>query len=369
MTTPDPNAPALEATDPSSRRTLVRRLAGAVLALVVAGAVAQILMSAYYLAVAHSPTPHEVPVGLVAPPATMPEVQARIEEGDHFKVHHFATNSAMLTAIRDKVIYGGADLTSTQAHLYIASAAGTSAANTLRTAFTEVVYQRTEQEVAKLTASGAPVPGAEVRALAAPPAVTDVVPLPKNDSAGASIALLVQAIALGATIASMGLGKIGGKTAPSLLRAGGHLLSLLVYAAVSSGAVLVAAHLFGVVPGGSDWRLLTTFALLSLAITGSVAGLVSLVGARGAFLGSAYFLFGVPIAGGSVLPQFLPDIARVVGQALPTGAGVTLVRESLYFPHAAVGGAIAVLACYAVVGAVLIVVGNRWKKQHVPAEA
>ena len=112
-------------------------------------------------------------------------------------------------------------------------------------------------------------------------------------------------------------------------------------------------------PGGSDGRLYLSFALLSLAITGSVAGLVALIGPRGAFLGSAYFLFGVPIAGGSVLPQFLPAMARVVGQALPTGAGVTLVREGLYFPHAAVGGPIAVLGAYALVGAVLIVIGNR----------
>lgn len=353
-----------DASEPSRPApSLVRRLTRAVLGLVIAGALAQVVMSAFYLAVAHSPTPHEVPVGLVAPSQVFSQVQAQVEAGDHFKVQAFATKASLVTAIRDKKIYGGVDLSGTPAHLYVASAAGTSAATTLRTAFTQVVYERTQQQVAKLTASGAPVPGAEVEALAAPPAITDVVALPKNDSVGASIALLVQSIALGATIASMGLGKIGGKTTPSLRRAAGHLVSLAVYAVVSAGAVLAAAHAFGVVPSGSDARLFFSFALLSLAITGSVAGLVTLIGAQGAFLGSAYFLFGIPIAGGSVLPPFMPTAARIVGQALPTGSGVTLVRESLYFPHASVAGPIWVLAAYALVGAALIVFGNGFARR------
>lgn len=335
-----------------------RWLTRAVLLLLVAGALAQVFMSAYYLAVAHSPTPHAVPVGLVATDETAAATQVQIEQDGKFDVRRFATVEAMTAAIKDKTVYGGVDIARTQPQLYIASAAGTAAANTLRTAFTQVVQDQKQQQVEQLAAAGQVVPIQQVEALAAAPAVIDVVPLPAHDSVGAALGLLVQALALGATVASMGLGRVGPHTAPSLRRAVGHVAALVIYSVVSAGAVLLAAHAFGVIPEGSDSRLFIGFALLSFAITGSVAGLVALIGPAGAALGTAYFLFGVPIAGASVLPEFLPGVARVVGQALPTGAGVTAVRDGLYFPDAPVGGPLLVLSAYATVGAAIVVVSN-----------
>jgi hypothetical protein len=198
--------------------------------------------------------------------------------------------------------------------------------------------------------------------------VTDVVPLPADDRAGASIGLLVQALAIGATVASMGIGRIGLNTRPSTLRGIGHTAVLLIYAAASAGAVLLAAHAFGVNPVGSSVRLFSTFLLVSVAITGSVAGVVALVGRSGSLLGTAFFLFGVPISGATVLPEFMPTAARVFGQALPTGAGATLVRDSLYFPSSSTTTAVITLSLYAGVGLLLVLVtntlANRSQRDH-----
>lgn len=330
----------------------------AVLGLIVAGGLIQIGLSAYYLSVAHAPRPRGLPVGYVAAAANAQQVEATIERGGQFAARSFASADAITAAIRSKDIFGGLDVTADPPHLYVASAAGTSASTTLRTAFTAVVQQQTTDQVQQLVAAGRPVPPAAVQRLTAPPAVTDVVALPPDDRSGASIGLLVQALAIGATVASMGLGRIGARTTPSLLRGVGHTVAMLGYAAASAGAVLVAAHAFGIVPDGADARLFWTFLLVSVAITGSVAGLVGLIGPAGSALGTAYFLFGVPISGATVLPEFMPTVVRTLGQALPTGAGATLVRDSLYFPAAAITQPVVTLILYAGIGILLVLITN-----------
>jgi hypothetical protein len=341
--------------DRPSRPWLLR---WAVLGLIVAGGIIQIVMSGYYLSVAHAPQPHDLPVGFVAAPDEAARIQAGIDQGGQFAARQYPSADEMTAAITTKKIFGGLDASATPAHLYVASAAGTAASNALRAAFTSLVQQQTAQKVQQLTAAGQPVAPATVQQLTTPPAITDVVALPPDDRTGASIGLLVQALAIGATVASIGLGRIGARTTPSLLRGAGHTATLLVYAAASAAAVLGAAHAFGVVPAGTDNHLFGTFLLVSVAITGSVAGVVALIGAAGSFLGTFYFLFGVPISGATVIPEFLPPLARVLGQVLPTGAGATLVRDSLYFPDASVTRPVLILSLYAGIGILLVLVTN-----------
>jgi hypothetical protein len=341
------------------------RVSRAALWLVIVGALVQILMSAYYLSQAHAPRPRSLPVGFVATTEATAQVRATIEAGDRFAARPYLTAAALTAAIEDKTVYGGVDVSATP-HLYVASAAGPSAATAMRAVFTTVVQQQTAAQVDRLITAGRPVPPDVLRRLTTPPAVTDVVPLPADDGAGTSIGLLVQCLTLGASVAAIGLGRLRPLTRPSLRRGFGHLALLLAYGAASAGAVLAAAHLFGVIPDGAAGRMFGTFFLVSLATTGSVAGLIALIGPAGTFLGTAYFLFGLPVSGATVLPDFLPTAGRVFGQALPTGAGATLVRDSLYFPGASIAAPATVLGLYAGVGILLVLVtnalGNRSKR-------
>jgi hypothetical protein len=66
----------------------------------------------------------------------------------------------------------------------------------------------------------------------------------------------------------------------------------------------------------------------------------------------------VIISGSAILPEFLPDAGRIIGQALPTGAGVEAIRDSLYFPDASLSGPITVLALYAGIGLVATLLIN-----------
>ncbi len=344
-------------TDPDHHPTKARHLRWALIGLILAGAVIQIVMSAYYLSVAHAPRPRELPVGFHSE-QNAAQIEGAIDQGGLFKAQAFGSAEDMVAAIRAKTVYGGLDTTVSPPRLYVASAAGSTAATSLRTAFTTVVQQDTATKVKQLVSAGKPVPVSVLQQLTAAPTITDVVALPPDDRAGAAIGLLVQALAIGATVASLGLGRIGARTSPSIVRGIGHVGALLAYAVASAGAVLAATHLFGVLPAGASLRLFWTFSLVSVAITGSVAGLVALIGRSGTALGTAYFVFGIPISGSSVLPEFMPTAARVVGQVLPTGAGATLVRDNLYFPDSAMTRPVVVLALYAGIGLLVILTTN-----------
>ena len=194
--------------------------------------------------------------------------------------------------------------------------------------------------------------------LTSPAAVTDVAALPASDTTGGSVGLLIQALAIGATVAALGLGRVVDKRRRSLLQGLGHVAMMVLYSLVSAAVVLMTAGWFGVPASGSRRSLFLSFLLVSLAITGSTAAFVSLFGAAGSLVGTLYFTLGVIISGSSILPEFLPTAGRVFGQALPTGAGVAAIRDSLYFPDAPIGTPLTVLGLYAGIGLLAVLVIN-----------
>ncbi|GAA3382113.1 ABC transporter permease [Cryptosporangium minutisporangium] len=332
-----------------------RRIASAV-ALI--GVVVQLVLTSYYLGVAHAPKPHRLPVGLIATDAQAAELQKELNSGGSYRVTRYDSAADLVTAAKRRDVYGGLDLSGAAPHLYLATAAGPAAATALKTTYSAVLQQQTAASVAKLAAAGDPVPVATVEALTSPGAVTDVTPLPADDRNGGSLGMLVQALALGGTVASLGLGRLIPRARRSWRRGVGHLTTLIVYALGSAAIVLWSMSWFGVGADADHSTLFWAFGLVSLAITGSTAGLVALIGPAGAAAGFFYFAIGTVISGASIPPEFLPTWGRQLGQALPTGAGTQLVRDSLYFPDAPLGHPLLVLGLYAGLGALAILVTN-----------
>jgi len=335
-----------------------RRFRHTTLLLAAVGAVVQLVLSAYYLSIGHAPAPHNLPVAVVASTEQQPAVRQQIEQGGNFKVTFVDDAAAIRSGILRKDVYGGLDLSGTAPHLYIASAAGTGASTVIKTTFTTVINNQVSENVKKLQAAGQPVPISTVQQLTSPPAITDVAPLPSSDTTGGSVGLLIQALAIGATVAALGLGRLVDNRRRSLLQGAGHVAMMVVYSLVSAAVVLMVAGWFGVPASGSRWPLFFSFLLVSLAITGSTAAFVSLFGPPGALVGTLYFTLGVIISGSSILPEFLPGPGRVFGQALPTGAGVAAIRDSLYFPDAPIATPLTVLGLYAGVGLAAVLLIN-----------
>ncbi|MBL7256379.1 hypothetical protein JKJ07_18955 [Actinoplanes sp. LDG1-01] len=328
------------------------------LAVCVIGVLVQLGLTAYYLGMGHKAQPHHVPVGLVSPAAERTQVAGLLTEKGYFKVTDYATADDLEIAIKRRDVYGGVDITGTRPHLYVASAAGPAAAALLRTTFTSVVQQQTAAELTKLASEGDRIPVSQAQQLNSPPPITDVVPLPDDDVNGVSLGFLTQALALGGTIASMGLGRLIPRTRRSWRRGIAHVSILAVYAVGSAAAVLWSMGWFGVGVTADRSEMLGIFSLISLAITASTAGAVALFGPAGALIGAMYFTLGTVISGASILPEFLPAFGRHLGANLPTGAGVQAVRDNLYFPAADIQGHLIVLSLYAGLGAIVVLVTN-----------
>ncbi len=113
------------------------------------------------------------------------------------------------------------------------------------------------------------------------------------------------------------------------------------------------------------WKLALSLALVNLAVTASVSGLVCLIGSAGAAVGGIlYFLLGLPISGAATALPLLPAFWRDFGQALPPGAAATLLRRVLYFPDAPIGGPLLVLGLYAGIGVLVVGVVNLLAGAH-----
>jgi hypothetical protein len=340
---------------PISSARQFRRFA---LAVCLVGVAVQLGLTAYYLSMGHAAKPHHLPVGLVASDAKRAQVTDLLERDGAYRVTDYASPADLTAAIKSRHVYGGVDVTGDQPRLYVAGAAGPAAASLLKASFSGVVQRQAADQLTQLAAQGSQIPVATAQALNAPPAITDVVPLPADDISGASLGFLTQALALGGTIASMGLGRLIPRTRRSARRGLGHLTTLIVYALGSAGVVLLSMSWFGVGAGAGHGEMFAVFALVSLAITASTAGAVALLGPAGALLGALYFTVGTVISGASILPEFLPGFGRVLGESLPTGAGVQAVRDNLYFPDASVAHPLTVLGLYAGIGCLVVLVTN-----------
>jgi hypothetical protein len=336
----------------------IQRFRRFALAVCVIGVLVQLGLTAYYLGMGHKAQPHHVPVGLVAPAAKRAAVVNLLAQNDHFKVTDYAAVDDLMIAIKRRDVYGGVDVTGDRPHLYVAGAAGVAAATLLRTTYTGVVQQQTAAALAELAGQGDEMSVSQAQQLNTPPAVTDVVPLPTDDVNGVSLGFLTQALALGGTIASMGLGRLIPRARRSWRRGIAHVTILMLYAVGSAAVILWSMTWFGVGTTADRGEMLGIFSLISLAITASTAGAVALLGPAGALVGAMYFTLGTVISGASILPEFLPAFGRVVGENLPTGAGVQAVRDNLYFPDAPIAGHLTILALYAGVGAVVVLITN-----------
>ncbi|MEV4637424.1 hypothetical protein AB0J80_08740 [Actinoplanes sp. NPDC049548] len=345
-------------TDGDNRIKSVRQFRRFAVVVCLAGALVQLALTAYYLGMGHKATPHDVPVGLVSPVGKQAAILDLLERDGIFEATIYPSVAEMRDGIKRRDVYGGVDVTAAQPHLYVAGAAGTAAASLLRNTYTSVIAQQNAQQLGILAKQGTTISIAQAQALATPPPITDVVPLPADDVNGASLGFLTQALALGGTIASVGLGRLIPRTRRSWKRGLGHLATLIVYALGSAAVVLWSMSWFGVGVDANHLEMLGIFALVSLAITASTAGAVSLLGPGGALLGGLYFTIGTVISGASILPEFLPVFGRVVGENLPTGAGVQAVRDDLYFPDAPIAGHLAVLGLYAGIGCLLVLITN-----------
>ncbi|MEU1181067.1 DUF3533 domain-containing protein [Streptomyces sp. NPDC005820] len=311
------------------------------LGLVLGGLLVQLAFVVSYVGAFHSPTPHRIPVAVVAPQQASAKIVAQLNalDGDPVK----ATAVASAAAARQSVLSRETDAaflfdaTGAKDTLLVASAGGPSVSQTA----TQIAQKIEAAEKRQVT-------------------VTDIRPPNAGDGRGMTSFYLVLGWVIGGYLTATIMGMAAGSRPANPHRTLVRLAVLVPYAIVSgiAGAVIVGPVFDAL--GGHFWALSGIGTLVVLAAATTALALQTLLGLLGT--GVVILLFvvlGNPSSGGVYPAPLLPPFWSAIGQALPPGAGTTVVRNTVYFSGHATASAFWVLGAYAVGGAVLAWAASR----------
>ncbi|ROO88687.1 hypothetical protein EDD29_6361 [Actinocorallia herbida] len=303
---------------------------------IVFGVALAFLQALLVVAFSWAPTqsaPRDLPIGVAGPAPAVTRITQTLETArpGGFEITAFADEAAAKAAIEDREVYGAIVVTGQTPRLLVASAASPAVAQLL----TEAANQL---------------------AAAAPPAaqVTDVVANNPDDARGTGFAMMILPLVISGIAASALLS--------FLLTSTRQRFTALAVFAVGAGLLttLVSVTWLGLMPSSAYGKVAAVGALVTFTVPAAIGGLGVFLGRPGFGLGAAAtFLLGNPFSAAGSAPELLPQPWGTIGQYLPPGAAATLMRSVAYFDGAGAARPLAVLACFALAGVVLLVLGGR----------
>jgi len=298
--------------------------------IVVLTVVLAIVAIAFALPAARS-KPHDVPIGAAGPMAASGRIADILEQHAPaaFAITYYPGEEALRDAIRNRDVYGGISFgPDGPPRLLIATGGSPMVAQMLTQIGNDIAQQ-----------AGMPLH------------TEDLAPPTASDPRGAGLAASALPITLAGLLPAVAL--------VLLLRykVWTRFVAAVVFAA---GAGITISALLRYVFGSIDhntWGVAAGLTLGLLAAGLSMLGLGSLFGRAGLAIGALLaLLLGNPLSGLNSAPEMLPSGWGALGQWLPQGATVTLLRSTAFFAGEGAITAIAVLACWAVAGTALIVI-------------
>lgn len=283
--------------------------------------------------VQHAPTAHGLRVAYVGSPVAQVFIQKGLDDAvpGAFSLRTYPNAARARAAVLDRSVYGAFIERKKTALLFTASAAGTGAQQAVEHAFTMMMTMAPPSMRVKLVS-------------------TDLKPLPANDARGLSSSAYLFGLLVVSFVFAILLFIFG--------RAAALAQRLLAVGLFALGSALVAALTVGPLIGalvGHFWALVAIGALFSAAVALTTFGLEALFGLAGTGIAAfVLILVGNSTAGGASSQEFLPDVFRQVARVLPNGAAVNFVRNTVYFDGANTGGAVFVIALWAVGGLALV---------------
>lgn len=264
-----------------------------------------------YLGAFHSPTPHRIPLAVLAPARIEARTVAGLNRlpGDPLAARPVADAAQARGMVLGRSVEAALLLTprAPADRLLLASAGGPSAAQTVSQVVQRVRGRR-------------------------PVKVVDLRPPNPADGRGLSSFYLMIGLIIGGYVASSALSMSFGARPANPHRTVIRLGVLAVTSVVSGlGAVIIVDPVFSALTGHffALWGIAT---LATFAAATSAMAFQVLLGPLGIALSMLLFVvLGNPSAGGVYPSSLLPPFWAAIGQALPNGATVTLVRDTAYF--------------------------------------
>jgi len=301
----------------------------ALLALAAVAAMTLFLLAFAYPAT--SQAPRHLPIVVAGPTAAVEQVEARLnaQGGDAFDVVPVADRDVAVAEVLDRRAYGAIVLgPQGPAEVLTASAAS------------PVVAQLLTQLSQGLSGSAPPptVP------------VTDVAPTPAADPRGAGLA----AGSLPLTIGGIIIGTLTALFVRSALR---QLIGAVTAAALGAAVVVAVLHGWFGSLAGNVWAEWAAIAGGVTAIALVLIGMNALFGRAGLIVADlALVLLGNPLSAATSAPELLPRGWSAIGQWMPLGATVDLLRGISGFDGARSAPAALALAAWASLGLSMLAV-------------
>jgi nucleotide-binding universal stress UspA family protein len=305
---------------------------------------ANALFAAIFVALAlsafHAPSPHGLPVGIVASPAVTGQVEDAL--GTHlpggFDLRVYPSAAAARAGLTHAQVDGALIASPGHLHLLVAEGGGTAPAQALTTAFGTVAAR-----------SGQPL------------TVTDVVPPRPGDTQALSSFFILLGVLVPSLAAGSASALVFRRSRPA------WCVAAPVVVAVAVGAV--AAGLADGIAGLGHYPAIAAIAaLFSLAVAAPTAALGRLWPPLVAAALLVFLVFSLPVSGGPAgLASFGPGFLRVLHPALPLGTGVSAVRAAVYFGGYGAAGPLWVLGTWAVAGVAALALVTAWRRRRAPA--
>ncbi len=313
---------------------------GRTFALVIAVLLIQLGFVLSYVGAFHHPTPHAVPIAIVAP--------ARISDrlvGDLNGIHGHPLHAA---AVADQTIGRTLLRHGSTSGVLIVNPTGKTDALLVAGGGGAAIATALEDVIAQVEA-------AQHRSAT----VTDAVPAQPGDARGLTDFYLVIGWLIGGYLVAALLSIATQPRPDTTRRAIIRLIVLVPYAILSAlgGAIIV-----GPVLGALTGHLPAMVALGTLIVYS--AAVVTM--AFQVFLGTIgvgltlilIVILGNPSAGGAYQAPLLPGFWRAISPALPNGAGVQALRRIVYFGSYNITGNLLIISAYIVVAATLALTGT-----------
>jgi hypothetical protein len=313
------------------------RATGIVVVLTVALAIFAI---AFALPAARS-KPHHVPIGVAGPQAASGQIAATVDQQapDAFAITYYPGEAALRDAIRNRDVYGGIAFGPDGRSLLIATGGSPMVAQMLTQIGNGIAQQ-----------AGTPLK------------TEDLAPPTADDPRGVGLAASALPITLAALLPAIALVLVLKREVWT------RFATAVVFAGVAGWTIAaLLRYVFGSIDA-NFWGVTGGLVLGILAAGLFLLGLGSLFGRAGLAVGALLaILLGNPLSGLNSAPELLPRGWGQLGQWLPQGANATLLRSTAFFDGAGATTAITVLTCWAVAGAVMIVIaavrnGNALRK-------
>ena len=292
-----------------------------------------------YVGAFHHPTPHQVPVAVVAPAQISGRVVTELSglHGQPLSANAVPSEAAGLTLLRNGSTSGVfiVDPAGKTDSLLVASGGGAAVSTAVEDVFTQVE-------------------AAEHRTMT----VTDAVPAQPGDARGLTGFYLVVGWLVGGYLVAALLGIAKGARPASTRRAIHRLIVLVPYAILSGlGGAIIVGPVLGALSGHfmAIWWLGASLVLCAAAVTMAFQVLFGVFGVGLTLI--VFVVLGNPSAGGAYQPSLLSPFWRAIGSSIPNGAGVEAVRRITYFGSYDVVGNLLVIAIYTVAGMAIAIIG------------